>query len=82
MSENGSSEGGIQPEPEFKRGLPPYSIPWQDRKAYPSTFGALWQTMKLVLFEPSRAFFNVQPSGSIGQALLYVIILSLSLIHI
>ena len=56
-------------------GMPPYSIPWQNRSAYPSSLRAFWETIKLVLFGPSRAFFNIQVHRSLVDALIYSFVL-------
>jgi len=51
------------------------SLPWQDRERYPSFMGALWETLKLVLFEPSKAFSQIKAEGSLAGSMLYVVIL-------
>ena len=51
------------------------SLPWQDRERYPSFMGALWETLKLVLFEPSKAFSQMKAEGSLGSSMLYILIL-------
>jgi hypothetical protein len=35
----------------------------------------MWETIKVVLFEPSRAFWNVQEQGTLPCALVFVLIL-------
>lgn len=52
----------------------PLSIPWQRRREYPSSARAMWETIKLVLHEPSRAFFNVRVARARGEALLYTLL--------
>ncbi len=51
------------------------SLPWQDRERYPSFMGALWETLKLVLFEPSKAFSQIKAEGSLAGSMLYILIL-------
>ncbi|MDP6439104.1 MAG: Yip1 family protein [Candidatus Brocadiia bacterium] len=70
--------GGAHPPtqpPGPMRENAPYSIPWQNRDAYPSALRAMWETIKVVLFEPSRAFWNVQVQGALPRALVFVLIL-------
>jgi len=51
------------------------SLPWQDRERYPSFVNALWETLKLVLFEPSKAFSQIKAEGSLAGSMLYIVIL-------
>ncbi len=51
------------------------SLPWQNRERYPSRVGALWETFRLVLFDPSRAFSRINVEGSLAGSMLYVVIL-------
>jgi len=68
------SERAPYPGDEVEDGAQ-YSIPWQNRSRFPSLFGALWETIKAVLFEPTRAFSNPRVEGSFGKSLLFILLL-------
>jgi hypothetical protein len=57
------------PEPE------PLTLPWQERERYSSAFMAAWETCKKVLFDPAGAFKRVRVEGSLGESLVFVLIL-------
>jgi hypothetical protein len=63
-----------QPQPEAEAPVPP-SIPWQCKERYPSVLAAMWETIKVVLLHPSRAFANMRVENSLAQSLLYTLIL-------
>ncbi|MDP6439103.1 MAG: YIP1 family protein [Candidatus Brocadiia bacterium] len=42
----------------------PDSMPWHRWLEYPSEWRAMWDTIKVVALDPSRAFFNVEVKGS------------------
>lgn len=71
-------EGEIPPgglaQPECRE-EPPYSIPWQVRGRYPSMLTAVLETIKLVLLQPSQAFSNMRVENSLGESLIYVLVL-------
>jgi hypothetical protein len=63
-----------QPQPEAEEPAPP-SIPWQCKERYPSAIAAMWETIKVVLVDPSRAFSNMRVENSLTQSLIYIVIL-------
>ncbi len=50
------------------------SLPWQDRDSYPSVFSALWETLKAVLFSPGPAFSGARVEGTLGESLIFALI--------
>jgi hypothetical protein len=62
----GPPPGGVPPGP------PAPALPWE-QPSYP-VLEALYETAKLVLTAPSRAFAGVSLTGSLGRPLLYAVI--------
>jgi len=54
---------------------PESSLPWQQRHRYSSWLVAMLQTIKVVLLEPSQAFSRIKVEGSLGESLVFVLIL-------
>ena len=56
-------------------GYPESSLPWQERQRHASGFAAMLKTIRVVLFQPSVAFSQIQVEGSLGSSMLFVVIL-------
>ena len=56
-------------------GYPESSLPWQERQRHASGFAAMLKTIRVVLFQPSVAFSQIQVEGSMGSSMLFVLIL-------
>lgn len=61
------------PEPPFAPPPAPPLLPWED-PAYPR-LEALYETAKLVLFNPREAFSRMNPTVSLGKPILFAVIL-------
>lgn len=66
-----SQSGGYEVDYEE----PGSSLPWQDRSRYSSWVAAMWETIKAVLFNPVEAFSNMKAEGTLGESLVFVLIL-------
>jgi hypothetical protein len=75
MFEDGYGEPGAEGEERFAREEEPeYSLPWQSRERYASWLDAVVETVKVVLFDPSRAFRRIQEPGSFGSSFVYLVL--------
>ena len=63
-----------QPPPEAEAPVSP-TIPWQCKDSYPSAIAAMWETIKLVLLKPSRAFSNMRVRSAAGESLVFLLVL-------
>ena len=77
-SGGGADAGGQEQAPyagEEEYEEPESSLPWQQRHRYSSWLAAMLQTIKVVLLEPSQAFSRIRVEGSLGESLVFVLIL-------
>ncbi|MFC1657710.1 YIP1 family protein [Candidatus Moduliflexota bacterium] len=68
-----SREALPDPSPAPDEAPEPKSCPWEERERL-GTFAALGETLQKSLFSPSAFFASLPPSGKMGAALLYAII--------